>query len=687
MPTKTYTQLLTIPLKLLISLTATIALIGSAVIPTIDTEAFENFDQYHLRYQANIPGGIVFTGNANGLSLSNEEAEEKDSLTQDSIGVFTSLDTTLQEEGYPAGTTRDWTRNGSNAFLRLPDNSIVEYAMLVWSGTYQWGPDEDPLFSLEQEEILTPVRFTTPTNQIAVTTDPVYQYFYSSNNEAERRKEYSFTADVTDTVRQSGSGLYSLEGIPGILSDEKINGQTPDNTSGWTLAVAYRNYSETIKNLTIFSGTQSSNSNPANITGFSSPTEGEIRGKLFVSAFEGDAGLTGDQLTFGNSQGNLVTLEGPNNPEDNFFNAQINDINGEIDMSGSFGEYNTDNYNNDELVRQGWDITAVDVSELLQNSQTEAYIQGTSTGDKYIINALGLQIEVNAPVIDTILAVDKPLTVLGDVLTYTVTIENSGSTTAQDVISSVTIPEGTSFIPNTIASSDQFSGNNPEEGLNFGDLEVGESIEYSYQVRVDAIPASQQFVEQAKTDFSYQMTEDSEVINEDDFSNIVVTQVLDEPIVAEDDIITAPQVFPIVIEIIENDAIPVGIQPTVTIISQPSNGNASIQGTTIEYLPVSGFVGVDSFEYEVCIGTVCDSATVTITVPNPNTGQVLGASDKSVAENNSTNSGTPALVRSGGWIAIATGFSLLIVLLVGCGVTIIAMIEPEKNNVNEDSQY
>ncbi len=74
------------------------------------------------------------------------------------------------------------------------------------------------------------------------------------------------------------------------------------------------------------------------------------------------------------------------------------------------------------------------------------------------------------------------------------------------------------------------------------------------------------------------------------------------------------------IDILANDSDPDGAidDTSVTITSGPSNGTATVNPDgSITYVADDGFVGVDSFVYEVCddgTPTECDTATVDITV-------------------------------------------------------------------------
>ena len=65
--------------------------------------------------------------------------------------------------------------------------------------------------------------------------------------------------------------------------------------------------------------------------------------------------------------------------------------------------------------RQGWDITNVDVSGILQHGQTMASAQGTTNGDGYAISSIGIQVDAGAPDFphNAVMSVDKSSTYVG----------------------------------------------------------------------------------------------------------------------------------------------------------------------------------------------------------------------------------------------------------------------------------
>lgn len=84
--------------------------------------------------------------------------------------------------------------------------------------------------------------------------------------------------------------------------------------------------------------------------------------------------------------------------------------------------------------------------------------------------------------------------------------------------------------------------------------------------------------------------------------------------VAVNDYRTMNQDSIIYIEVINNDNYYPDV--TVTIAVAPSNGTATIEpdNKTIKYIPDSGFIGVDDFDYTINDGTATSTATVSVTV-------------------------------------------------------------------------
>lgn len=55
---------------------------------------------------------------------------------------------------------------------------------------------------------------------------------------------------------------------------------------------------------------------------------------------------------------------------------------------------------------------------------------------------------------------------------------------------------------------------------------------------------------------------------------------------------------------------------TIYLANEPSNGLAIFTGDTLTYIPGTDFTGSDSFDYVICVGFECDTATIDVSVGN-----------------------------------------------------------------------
>ena len=449
------------------------------------------------RYSDVKKGGIVFTGNTLGLSkASNQNAPG----TEGSIGAFTSLNTALQVSTFPMGTTLNYAQNGSSANLNLPVGSTVLYAELVWGGLFRSSVNN--ISALINNNVM----FTTPLGAFSIAPDPATAQDFNIPANDITVGFYVRTANVTSLVQSALNGTYSVQGVPALI--EAIDSRTSDtNPAGWTLAIAYENPNQTLRNLTLWAGgavvSPNTGSTTITVLNFLTPDVLPITGKIFVSAQEGDAVLTGDQMLFGQTIPTLETLSGPNNPEDNFFASQINDENGILDTTGTFGTRNANASagTNTSACRQGWDITAVDVSDKLEANQNSAVIRFTSDGDLYVPNALALQIDSKGANLVATKSADKTTAEVGEVITYTLQIENTGTVEALNTTIGDMLPPETILVPNSITvDGSPYAGALPVE---IATIAPNQTVTITFQVTANSIPAINPIINIARADYSF----------------------------------------------------------------------------------------------------------------------------------------------------------------------------------------
>lgn len=435
------------------------------------------------RYSALKKGGITFIGNTLGLSkLPNSNRAG----FQGSIGAFTSLDTSLRVNDFPFGTTLNYLQNSSNAILNLPAGSTVLYAELIWGGLYRSSANNISNIIDQNITFTTPIQTTSISNDIA--TRQNFTIPLSGNTVG----FYVRTQNVTSLVASGQNGTYSVKGVPALI--EPIDNTTNEtNHAGWTLAVVYANASLPFRSLNLWAGGEvvSPIIGVSNITltGFKTPNEANPSGKLFVSAQEGDAVISGDQMLFGENALVLSNLSGPNNPQNNFFCSQINNENGLIETSGTFGTRNANaqSGSNTSACRQGYDITAIDLTGKLLSEQTTAYVRFTSNGDLYVPNAIAIQIDngVN-PNLSVIKSVDKQVAIKNEILTYTSLVTNTGSIPNDSTIFTDDIPAGTTFVNGSVyIDGVNFPTYDPQVGFDLGNLIPNQTVTVRFQVIIN----------------------------------------------------------------------------------------------------------------------------------------------------------------------------------------------------------
>lgn len=530
-------------------------LAAAALLAGASSASVANAQEPVLRFSDTRPGNVVATGNTLGLSnwqTFNGPGPSSVVGTRscDSIGTFTSLDNQSIDNSpsatpaFPAGTTSDWTENGSAAELVLPSaEAEILYAELVWGGSRVAAGGDDVTAQLD-----TPVTLRAGSQSISVT--PVNATKYQSNATAAVPAGYYMrSADVTAFVQQNKGGTYSVEGVPGTQNHLLCS----LNAAGWTLVVAYRYDGEPIRNLSIFSRGKFVDENSTvdyAVSGFCAPPSGQVNGTIAISAVEGDSFFKGDQLRIAQTTaGPFATLSGPNNPADNFFCSQINGPDGLLDTSGTFG-----NRNHNAAVggaagqvagaRQGWDITTVPITSQLGQlfpGQTSAVLRTSTTGDSYLPTLAAIAIDINAPTFDydssttTVVpttTAQNPLSV-GDDFTVTVKIVNEGVAPASDVRFRLPLPAGISLSSfTTNGTPGDFNGQPVTiaqlngAGAPMGTIAPNQERTVVVALSIDQ-PQQGNVVVRPVWDYSYEMCAGSPL--DEEFKAAVVTVFYDDP--------------------------------------------------------------------------------------------------------------------------------------------------------------
>lgn len=556
---------------------------------------------YILRYNVTTNGTITFTGNTLGL---NKVANQNNQGTTGSIGAFSTLNTTLRAGNFPLGTTLDYTRNGSRTVLDIPSGASVLYAELIWSGCYDAGGGS------VLGAIGNPISFSTPIGTTAVSPDPA-----TAQNTAPIRSNYVNSAIVTALVQEGGAGTYAAGTVPATVTASNNN----DNFAGWTLAVVYSSPFLPSRNISFYVGAEIVNqalgSTTTSIGGFATPVTGTVNGRLLVSASEGDPQILGDQLRFGPTAATLAPISGPNNPVDNFFCSQINNDQGLLDTRGTFGTLNSPPGGATIGARQGWDITNVNVSSSLTNSQTTAVIQATSQGDAYLVNSLGLQVDVNAPFFVFTKSSNTSSSLVGNSIQYTLTVSNTGTAAASLVLLKDNFPSSGSFVPGSLfVNGVNQPGADPVTGVNLGTVNPGQTRTIVYSVQIVSRPAGSAQSNVAEISYNFQSLPGGPIFQGTSRSNGNIVSIGNQPPTTQNYAVVTNGNTAVSGQVTGSD--PDGDPLSFTLNSVPTSGTALINPDgTYTYTPNPGFAGNDSFTVLVSDGfggTAVSTVAVTV---------------------------------------------------------------------------
>ncbi|RFB21146.1 tandem-95 repeat protein, partial [Bacillus sp. ALD] len=555
---------------------------------------------YVNRFLTNANGATTFTGNTFGL---NKQANANAPGTAGSIGTFFSVNPSSVDGSFPTGTTANYLQNSSSAVLRLPSTTTqILYAELIWGGSYLYG-GEDVSSALNNA-----VTFITPSRTVSVQSDTATRFTLTSSS-----FYYVRSANVTNLISQAGT--YSVLGVPGTQSTTENNA----NAAGWTLAVVYADPLQKSRNLSIFVGAEltssATGSSTAAVSGFGTPITGTVNGRLLVSAIEGDSAIVGDQLQFGPTTASLQPVSGPNNPINNFFASQINNDSGALDTSGQFGSLNSTPGGSLSGARQGWDITNIDVSARLSNNQTSAVVRGTTNGDTYVISALALQVDINAPVLNVSKSANVTSARTGDIITYTVQVSNTGTAAANVLIATDPLSSATTFIPNSLQVDGVTQTNvDIRNGLPLGTLNINQTRVLTYQVRVvGPLTSISSLGNQVFINYQFESTPGN-VLTGSGASPVNSVTAINTPPTVPNYTITNPEDTVAIGTVIGNDID--GNPLTYRIGTRPTNGIVTVNPNgQFVYTPNLNFNGTDQFTVIVDDGQG-GTATSIVTIIN-----------------------------------------------------------------------
>lgn len=314
------------------------------------------------------------------------------------------------------------TFDSSSASLNLPAGSTV-----TWAGLY-WG-------ARSSNAARGTVKLKTPGgNYQTINAARVDGVAYSGSVD-----QYQGYADITNIVKASESGQYTVANVQGDLNDTDGN----NIYASWAIVVVYQDTTSDFRNFAVYDGLKVISSGQTGIlyitlNGFTTPLTGNVRTKLGMLVYEGDKGMTGDSITLNNQ-----AISNALNPADDFFNSSITNL-----------AQNVTTRNPAYVDTMAMDLDVVDVSGFIGNGENTATFAYRTNGDGYFPGVFVLANDIYSPEIDLTLTqndVNAGNLEPGDEIEYTLNIKNSGVDTANEVVINNVIPANTTYVPGSLS--------------------------------------------------------------------------------------------------------------------------------------------------------------------------------------------------------------------------------------------
>lgn len=320
------------------------------------------------------------------------------------------------------------TFSSSSAQLVLPTGARVLFAGLYWTGLQRKAETVTGANGFRGVPQDPPNAGAIGTVKMMVPRAGAYQVVNASTLDTAPiilNSGYGAFADVTAQVVAAGPGSYTVADIQ--------TGTGGNSFAGWSLVVAYSDPAEPLRNLSVFDGLQVVNSSGVvdiPLSGFKTPTSGQVRTTVGVVASEGDAGATGDYLTVDEQR--LTDAVHPSN----------NTENSTIANRGVLVTTKTPNWNN----QLGYDSSLFAADGFLANGATSAMFRAKTTLDAYAPQAITFATELFSPDVELTKTSPAGQDFPGASKTYTITATNNGTGDATNVRLTDLLPPGVAYV-------------------------------------------------------------------------------------------------------------------------------------------------------------------------------------------------------------------------------------------------
>ena len=144
------------------------------------------------------------------------------------------------------------------------------------------------------------------------------------------------------------------------------------------------------------------------------------------------------------------------------------------------------------------------------------------------INSNSASTQINNATVTTVLQANRSIVSIGDVITYTASLTNTGNFPANSVLLINGVPEGALFVPNSVTLNGiSLPDASPTLGIPVGIIAPGDSATITFQFLASSIPPQGAIINQALTSYTYIVDPSQPPVTATSSSNTVNTAVVD----------------------------------------------------------------------------------------------------------------------------------------------------------------
>lgn len=335
--------------------------------------------------------------------------------------------------------------NATSADLLLPaGTNTIKFARLYWGGRINNSVVTDAPDTLRKIKIR---KGTSGAYTAALAPAENIDKFAISTSEI----TYQSFVDITSFVQQSGAGSYTVADVPSTPGAISSGGKY----AGWCIMIAYENTSLPYTSVRIYDGYSqvfdggAGASQTVTLTGLNVPDNELLTtdAKLSTMAWEGDANLAASST---NPAGDFVKVNGT--AVSNAMNPVTNFWNGSITRNGINVTTKSPDYRN----QMGIDIDEMQVGTgygINPGASSVTFVFGTEA-DQYFPSIFGFAIRMKDPIITLTKNVtdanNNSELESGEVLTYTISGNNTGQGNAYGTFIVDSLPTNVTYVANSL---------------------------------------------------------------------------------------------------------------------------------------------------------------------------------------------------------------------------------------------